>query len=200
MGQFWKLAYLGMKLGNWPKFQKLRIYSLYMPRGRNWGYYSFTCSGFSDMGRYSKLPYLGTKHGHCQKFQKLHICSLSTPGVEIELIFALWAVVCKIWAYFQNCNIWAWNLATGKSSRNYTCLSFYPKGLKLSQFLLYGQRFQRYGPIFKIAIFGHETWQFAKLLEVAHIPLKLLPSPKVHSVLLYDHSFSDNSGFVLVSL
>ena len=34
-----------------------------------------------------------------------------------------------------------------------------------SLFLLYGQRFLRYGPILKIAIFGHETWQLAK---VAH--------------------------------
>ncbi len=39
----------------------------------------------------------------------------------------------------------------------------YPTGSKLSLFLLYGQRFQRYGLIFKIAIFGHETWPLAKL-------------------------------------
>ncbi len=49
-------------------------------------------------------------------------------------------------------------------------LSFYPRGFKLSLFLLYGQRFPRYGPIFKIAIFRHETWQVAKVPEVAHIP------------------------------
>ncbi len=47
-------------------------------------------------------------------------------------------------------------------------LSFYPRGSSL--FSIYGQRFQRYGPIFKIAIFGHETWQVAKVPEVAHIP------------------------------
>ncbi len=33
---------------------------------------------------------------------------------------------------------------------------------------MYGQRFVRYGLIFKIAIFGHETWQVAKVPEVAH--------------------------------
>ena len=36
-------------------------------------------------------------------------------------------------------------------------LSFYPKGSKLSVFSVYGQRFPRYGPFFKIATFGHET-------------------------------------------
>ena len=48
-------------------------------------------------------------------------------------------------------------------------LSFYPKGSKLSLFLLYGQWFQRYVSIIKIAIFGHETWPLAKVLEVTHI-------------------------------
>ncbi len=38
--------------------------------------------------------------------------------------------------------------------------------MKLSLFLLYGQRFTRYGPIFKIAIFGHETWQVAKVPHI----------------------------------
>ncbi len=33
-----------------------------------------------------------------------------------------------------------------------------------------GQLFQRYGTIFKIAIFGHETSQVAKVPEVEHIP------------------------------
>ena len=36
--------------------------------------------------------------------------------------------------------------------------------------MLYGQRFLRYGAIFKIAIFGHETWPLIKVPEVAHIP------------------------------
>ena len=33
--QFSKVPYLGTKLGHWPKFQKLNIYSLSSPRGRN---------------------------------------------------------------------------------------------------------------------------------------------------------------------
>ena len=32
-GQFWKLPYFRMKLGHWPKFQKLHIYSLPTPGG-----------------------------------------------------------------------------------------------------------------------------------------------------------------------
>ena len=33
--------------------------------------------------------------------------ALSTPGVEIEIIFALWATVSEIRTCFQNCHIWA---------------------------------------------------------------------------------------------
>ncbi len=42
-------------------------------------------------------------------------------------------------------------------------LSFYTKGSKLSLFLLYRKWFLRYGVIFKIAIFGHETCHWPKL-------------------------------------
>ncbi len=43
------------------------------------------------------------------------------------------------------------------------------EGSKLSIFLLYGHWFPRYGLIFKIAIFGHETWPLAKDPEGPHI-------------------------------
>ncbi len=56
-GQFSKLPYMGMKLGHWPKCQRLYIYSLSTPGGRNWAY-------FHSTGRFSKLPYLGMKLGH----------------------------------------------------------------------------------------------------------------------------------------
>ena len=61
------------------------------------------------------------------------------------------------------------NLAIGQSSRSCTKMSSYPIGSRLSLFSLYGQRFPRYGLIFKIAIFRHETWQLAKVPEVGHI-------------------------------
>ena len=65
------------------------------------------------------------------------IYSLSTPwGVEMELIFVLWAAVSEIWADCQNWHIWVWN----------------PMGSRLSLFSLQGEQFPRYGNIFKIAI------------------------------------------------
>ena len=54
-----------------------------------------------------------------------------------------------------------------------TCL--YPRGTKFTLFSLYGQQFPRYGLIFKIAIFGHETSQVAKVPEVAHVYAHSLP-------------------------
>ncbi len=156
------------QLGHWPKFQKLHIYSLSTPGRWTWDYFHSKGSRFWDIGYFSKLPYLAIKLGHWQKFRKLHIYSLLPQGVEIKLIFTLRAAVSEIWADFQNCHIWAWNLVIGRSSWSCTKLSFYPRGSKLSLFLLYGQPFPRYRPIFKMAIFGHETWQVAKVPEVAH--------------------------------
>ena len=40
-----------------------------------------------------------------------------------------------------------------------------------------GQWFPRYRPIFKIAIFGHETWPLAKVPEVAHTGYTLFSTP-----------------------
>ncbi len=56
------------------------------------------------------------------------------------------------------------------SSRSCTYTLFLPQGSNLSLFSLYEQQFLRYVPIFKIAIFGHETWPLAKVPEVAQIP------------------------------
>ncbi len=62
-------------------------------------------------------------------------------------------------------------------------------GVKFRLFLLYGERFPRYGPIFKIAIFGHETWQVAKVPEVAHM-LSFYPKGlKLSLFLLYGQRF-----------
>ncbi len=74
--QFSILAYLGMKLSHWQKFQ-MHIYSLPTPWGQNWAYFHSTGSTFQE--QFSKLPYLGMKLGHWQKIQKLHIYPPSTP-------------------------------------------------------------------------------------------------------------------------
>ncbi len=45
-----------------------------------------------------------------------------------------------------------------------------PKGSKLGLFSLHGQRFPRYGPILKIAIFRHETWKLKKVPKLRMDP------------------------------
>ncbi len=68
------------------------------------------------------------------------------------------------------------NLAIDQSSRSYTyTLFYYPRGwgAKLSLSSLYGQRFYEiraeslsYWLIFKITIFGHETWPKLRKLNI----------------------------------
>ncbi len=45
-------------------------------------------------------------------------------------------------------------------------ISFYPRGSKLGLFWPHRQSFSRYGPIFKLAIFGHDTWPLAKFQKL----------------------------------
>ncbi len=97
-----------------------------------------------------------------------HILSFYSKGYQ--LIFTLWVAVSGIWPDIQNCNIWAWSLATGKSSRSCIYTLFLPQGSNVILLSLYGQWFPRYGPNFKIAIFRYETWPLIKCSEVAHIP------------------------------
>ncbi len=81
--------YLDMTLGKWPNFQKLHIYPLSTPRGRNWAYFCSMGSGFRDTSQFSKLPYLGMKLGSWPKFQKLHMYPPSTQRG-------------RNWAYFRS--------------------------------------------------------------------------------------------------
>ncbi len=101
------------------------------------------------MGRFSKLLYLGMKLGHWPKFQKLHIYYPSTPG-----------------------------------GRNWACFHSTASG------------FRDTGPIFKIAIFGHETWRLAKVPEVAHV-LSFYPKwSKLRLFSLYVRGFRDTDRFL----
>ena len=98
--------------------------------------------------------------------------TVSDPdGVKIELIFALQAAVPETWADFQNSYIWVWNVATGQRSRSCTYIIFLHQGVEIELIVALWEvkKFLRYGRIFKIAIFGHETWPFAKVPEVAHM-------------------------------
>ena len=65
-----------------------------------------------------------------------------------------------------------------------------PRGSKLSLFSLYGQPFSRYGPIFKISIFGHEIWNLKTGPKVAYV-LSFYPrGSKLSLFLLYGQPFS----------
>ncbi len=67
--------------------------------------------------------------------------------------------------------------------------SFYPRGSKLSLFTFYRQRFPRYGTIFKITIFGHETWNLEKVPEVAYGPSFYPRGSKLSLFSLYGQRF-----------
>ena len=88
-----KLPYLGMKLGHWPKCQKLHIYPLSTPGGRNWAYFCSTDSGFRDTGQVSKLPYLGMNLAIGQSSTSCTYTPLSTPKGRNWAYFAQRAVV-----------------------------------------------------------------------------------------------------------
>ena len=144
----WKLA-TGQKTRN-------GTYTLSNPGGQNWDHSRSTGSGFQDTGRFSKFSYMGINFRSC-------IYTLFLPqGVEIELIVALWAAVSEVQANFQKLPYLGMKL--GKWPK-FQKLHIYPLstpgGRNWGYFLLYGQRFPRYGPSFKIPIFGHETWQVA---------------------------------------
>ncbi len=88
----------------------------------------------------------------------------------------------KFQADFQNAIFGYENWPLTKCSRSCTYTPFLPQGSKLNLFLLYGQWFEIYGPIFKIAIFRHETCPLAKVSKLAHTLLILPLSPKFHSI------------------
>ncbi len=61
------------------------------------------------------------------------------------------------------------NLAIGKSSGSCTYTLFLPQGVAVELILALWAPVSEIRANFKIAIFGHETWQVAKVSEVAHI-------------------------------
>ena len=79
------------------------------------------------------------------------------------------------------------NLAICQSS---TYTPFLPQGSKWSLFSLYEQRFLRSRPIFKIAIFEHDTWRLAKVKEVPHILSFYQLGPKLSLFSLYGQQFA----------
>ncbi len=62
-------------------------------------------------------------------------------------------------------------------------------GVEIVFFSLYAQRFPRNRLIFKIAIFGHETWPLATVPEVAHIFSFYPRGSKLSSFSVYGQQF-----------
>ena len=143
MDRFSKLPFFCIKLGHWPKCQKLHIYSLSTPGCRNWAYFHSTGSGFQDTGRFSKLPYLGMKLGH---WPKLHILSFYSRGVKIY------------WAYFHY-TMEGWMLHI---NRYYLST----QGVEFELIFNLWAALSEIRDDFQSSIFGHETWPLAKVPEV----------------------------------
>ncbi len=119
------------------------------------------------------------KLGNWQKFQKLHIHSFSLqrgrewacfPSMDSSFRDTDQAQFIKITIRYQT-----WPLP--KVPEVPHMLSFYKlKGVKLELISLYGTPFRRYGPTFKIAVFGqYETWPLAKVPEAVHTRTFFLP-------------------------
>ncbi len=158
------------QLSHWPKCQKLHNYTLFYPNGCKLSLFSLYGQRFPRYRPIFKIAIFG--HETCP-FAKVpevaHMHSFYLRGSKLSLFFVQRAAASEKLAHFQNCHIWAWNVAISQSSRSCTYTFFLPQGSKLSLFLLQRRQFPRYGPIFKIAIFGHETWSLVKFPEVAHI-------------------------------
>ena len=112
-------------------------------------------------------------------------------GVKIELIFSLRAAVFEICGRFSKCHIWARNLEIGQSSKSCTYTLSTPGGQNLAYFHSTGGGFRdTFRDSFKIAIFGYETWQLAKVPEVAHILSFYHKGSQLSLFLLYGQRFS----------
>ena len=93
-----------------------------------------------------------------------HILSFYSTWLKLSLIFALRAAVFQD-TVLKNAIIGheIWPLA--KVPEVVPIFSFYPMGSRLSLFSLYGQRFPRYGPIFKIVISARKDKKLPNILS-----------------------------------
>ncbi len=121
---------------------------------------------FLGYGASFKIAIYGHENWILAKVQGVAHTLILPKGVESECNFALRAAVSEIRLIFKFAIFGheTWPLA--KVPEVAHILSFYPKVSKLSLFLVYGQRFPRYRPIFKL---GHETWPLPKVPKNAHI-------------------------------
>ncbi len=156
-----------MKLGNWPKYQKLHIYSLLAKVPEVAHILSFyTMQGVEVELIFALWTVVSEIRANFQNWTYLGIWNLAIgqsctytssllQGVVYELILALWAAVSETWADFKNCHMWAWNLAISQSSRSCTDTLFLPQGVKIELNFALWAVVSEIWAIFKIAISGH---------------------------------------------
>ena len=163
--------------GTWPltKIPEVHKHFLSTPRGGGGGTLSFISLYKQQFPTYWPTIKMAIYRHETWPLPNLvpvaHIPSFCPTGGAIEHIFSLRSAVSEIRPYFQNSHIWAWNLAIGQNARSCTYIvhTLYPRGSKLSLFSPSSGfrdtgRFSKY-----FAIFGHETWPWIKVPEVAHI-------------------------------
>ncbi len=68
-------------------------------------------------------------------------------------------------------------------------LSFYPNGVEIELIFALRAAVSKVRQIFKIAIFGHETWPLAKVPEFAHMLPSYHRGSKLGIFLLYEKQF-----------
>ncbi len=139
-------------------------------------------------GRFSKLPYLGMKLCHWPKYQKLHIYSFSTPGGLAY--FRSMGSGFRDTGRFSNLPYLGMKLGHWPKCQ---MLHIYPLftlgGWNWAYFHSTGSGFRDMGSLFKIAIFGHETWPVAKVPDVAYIPSLFPKGSKLSLFSLYWQRF-----------
>ncbi len=65
-----------------------------------------------------------------------HISSFSPKGLKLSLFLLYGQWFSKMRAHFQNCHMWAWNMASGQSSRSCLYTLFLPQKVKIELTLI----------------------------------------------------------------
>ncbi len=101
-----KLPYLGMKPGIWKKCRKLHMDHLSTTRSRNWAYFLLYGQQFPRYGPIFEIAIFGHETWNLKKVPEgAYEPSFYPKGLEVELIFALWAAVFEIGGFQVLINI-----------------------------------------------------------------------------------------------
>ncbi len=107
--RFSKMPYLGVK-----HVMQLALILSFYPRGSKLSLFWFYRLRFPRYRTIFKIAQFGHETWPLANSRSCTYTVLLLRGVEIDLMFALWAGVSEILADLQNCHIWAWNLVTDK--------------------------------------------------------------------------------------